>query len=292
MIFKVMKATPSPLRCINLLITACWIVMLFTPQALALPEYTGNMVNDWAWVLSYDEDEYLENLCRSIEEETTVEIYIVTTTDLEGYDINRYSYLLFNEWGIGQEDLNNGLLLTLYYVDINETHFAYEFRIEVGRGLEGAITDSEAGRIARDNFTYWFNWYEFYWGFEEGILELYSEIMDGLTSITITTTHTQQNPLVAFQTWGYENSLFAGIFVGIGFMVLSFWLQMEMMRQRMVIIPIIAIIGLFIFAWWWDPTGWILIYGIAIAIGARISLAGVGRVRSGGGRTEGGGFTY
>ena len=278
-----MKISPSHLCTLFIL---CCIVFTLAPQVYALPEYTGYMVNDWAWVLTYDEDVYLENLCRSIEEETTVEIYIVTTTDLEGYDINRYSYLLFNEWGIGQEDVNNGLLLTLYYEDINETHFAYEFRLEVGRGLEGAITDSEAGRITRDNITPWFDLYYFAYGFEDGILELYEEILENPPSTG------EQDPLSAFQAWGYENSLIAGIIVGFGFMFLSFWLQLELIRQRMVIIPIIAVVALFIFAWWWDPTGWILIYAIAIAIGSRVSLAGVGRARSGGGRTEGGGFTY
>jgi uncharacterized protein len=245
------------------------------------------MVNDWAFLLDDYEEEYLENMCRSIEEETTVELYVVTTADLEGYDLNRYSYLLFNDWGIGKEDVNNGLLLTFYYEDINETHFNYEFRIEVGRGLEGAITDSEAGRITRENFTFWFNWGYIYWGFEEGIIELYDEFKDDPSVVG-----GRPEGFSAFQIWGYENPLIAGIIVGFGFMFLSFWLQMELIRQRMVIIPIIAIIALFIFAWWWDPTGWILIYAIAIAIGARVSLAGAGRVRSGGGRTEGGGFTY
>jgi uncharacterized protein len=283
-----MNPSPSCIGKIFTIIVVGCIVFSIIPSVHALPEYTGYMVNDWAYVLTYDEDEYLENMCRLVEEETTVEIYIVTTTDLEGYDINRYSYLLFNEWGIGQEDVNNGLLMTLYYEDLNESHFAYEFRIEVGRGLEGTITDSEAGRISRENITPWFNAYYFAYGFEDGIRELYKEI---LADPPITPTG-QQDGLSAFQTWGYENSLIAGIIVGFGFMFLSFWLQMMLIRQRMAIIPLIAIIALLIFAWWWDPTGWILIYAIAIAIGARVSLAGVGRVRSGGGRTEGGGFTY
>ena len=57
----------------------------------AIPNPTGYMVNDWAHLLTYDEEDDLESACRYIEEQTTVEVYIVTTDDLEGEEFNRYS---------------------------------------------------------------------------------------------------------------------------------------------------------------------------------------------------------
>jgi uncharacterized protein len=255
---------------------------------MALPGYTGYMVNDWAYLLTYEEDASLESLCRWVEEETTVEIYVVTTTDLEGYDLNRYSYLLFNDWGIGKEDVNNGLLLICYYEDLNETHFAYEFRIEVGRGLEASITDSEAGRIARDNITLWFELGYFFDGFWDGIDELYDEFED---DPNVRSQEGNPQGLAALRAWGYENPLFAGLIIGAMVSVWSSWLQFSVYRGRQALVPLIAIAATLLFAWWWDGSFMVLLYGIVFAVGGTVMIRG-GRRLSGGGRTEGGGYTY
>jgi len=256
--------------------------------ASALPELTGYMVNDWVYLLTYEEEEDLEGLCRWIEDQTTVEIYVIITDNLAGEDLDRYSYLVFNDWGIGKEDVNNGLLLTLYYWE-NTTHFYYEFRIEVGRGMEGTVTDSEAGRIARDNCTLWFDYMYFYEGLYEGIEELYNEFKDDPNVVS-----TIGNPvgLAAFQLWGYENPLIAGAIVAMGLVMFSLWFQIALRRYRGSFIPLIGIGALLLFAWWWDSTLQVLGYAIIIAIGGTVTVAGGRRVRSGGGRTEGGGFRY
>jgi uncharacterized membrane protein YgcG len=246
------------------------------------------MVNDWALVLTLDEDLDLEDLCRFVEEETTVEIFVVTTTDLEGYDLNRYSYLLFNEWGIGKADVNNGLLLSLFYEDLNSTHFSYEFRIEVGRGLEGAITDSEAGRIARDNVSAWIDWGYIYEGFYEGIIALYYEFMDDPSVVS-----GQGDPtgLAALQAWAYANPFIAGAVIGVFLSVIFSWANYALVRGRNCLIPLIMIGGLMLFTWWLDSSLATLFYAIVFALGGTVAISGAGRVRSGGGRTSGGGYT-
>jgi uncharacterized protein len=255
--------------------------------ATAIPGYTGYMVNDWAYLLSYEDDAYLENWCRDIEEETTVEIFIVTTTDLEGEDLDRYAYLLFNDWGIGKEDVDNGLLLILYYEDINETHFSWEFRVEVGLGLEGAITDSEAGRITRDEIVPWIELYDFGSAFWYGIEAFYNEFKDDPSVVS-----PSANPqgLAAFQAWGYENPWIAGLFIGVMLAMAFTWLQVSLTRGYQCIFPLVFIVATLLFAWWWDGSLAVLFYGIIFAVGGTVFIGGGRRVRSGGGRSVGGGY--
>jgi hypothetical protein len=57
------------------------------------------MLNDGASIRLSSEERDLESLCRQIEEEIAVKIFvIITTTDLEGYDLDRCAYLIFNQW--------------------------------------------------------------------------------------------------------------------------------------------------------------------------------------------------
>jgi uncharacterized protein len=51
---------------------------------------------------------------------------------------------LFKEWGIGTKKNDNGVLLLIALDD-------HKMRIEVGYGLEGALTDSLASQIIRND---------------------------------------------------------------------------------------------------------------------------------------------
>lgn len=98
-------------------------------------------VLDSANILSNETKQELIQIAKGLESSPErPQIVLVTIDDLYGESIESYSNQLFNSWGIGSEELDNGVLLV--YV-----HDKPSYRIEVGYGLEGAITDSEAGRI-------------------------------------------------------------------------------------------------------------------------------------------------
>ena len=70
-----------------------------------------------------------------------IAIALVHTTGnraLEDYSID-----LARAWGVGQKGKDNGVLLLIAYDD-------HKVRIEVGRGLEGNLTDLQSGRIIND----------------------------------------------------------------------------------------------------------------------------------------------
>jgi uncharacterized protein len=70
-----------------------------------------------------------------------VAVAVVRTTGKKS--IEDYSIDLAREWGVGREGRDNGAVLVIAYDD-------RKLRIEVGRGLEGTLTDLEAGRIVRE----------------------------------------------------------------------------------------------------------------------------------------------
>lgn len=115
---------------------------LFTIQALSFPE-PGDFVNDFAQVLSAQTRDELEQKLVQLEEETTVEIAVVTVSSLNDTTIEDYAVRLFEDWEIGKKGQDNGALLL---VVPNER----EVKIEVGYGLEPILTDSKAGRVIRE----------------------------------------------------------------------------------------------------------------------------------------------
>jgi len=97
-------------------------------------------VNDFADLIPGDTEAQLENTLRQFEQETTVEIAVVTVFSLNGDTIEDYAARLFEQWGIGKKDVDNGVLLLLAFAE-------RDVRIEVGYGMEPYITDGQAGRI-------------------------------------------------------------------------------------------------------------------------------------------------
>jgi len=124
--------------------TALLLGLLFSLALNAAPEFpklTGRVV-DQAGLLSAAEESRLAEKLQAHEAETSNQIVIVTLSTLQGYDIADYGYQLGRHWGIGQESRDNGVLLL---VAPNERRM----RIEVGYGLEGALTDAISDYIIR-----------------------------------------------------------------------------------------------------------------------------------------------
>lgn len=106
---------------------------------------TGH-VNDFATILKPETISSLETTLSNFGRETSHEISVVTVPTLGDETIETYAEKLFQEWGIGKEKEDNGLLLLIAPTE-------RVTRIEVGYGLEGAVTDIESGRIIREILT-------------------------------------------------------------------------------------------------------------------------------------------
>ncbi len=117
----------------------------FTINSFAVVRPTQSFyVNDYANLLDQDTEDYIINTNIELYEKTGAQIVIVTVQNLEENSLEEYATELFRSFGIGDKDKNNGVLLLLALEE-------RQFRIEVGYGLEGALTDAKTGRI-QDNY--------------------------------------------------------------------------------------------------------------------------------------------
>jgi uncharacterized protein len=110
--------------------------------AYTSPGKPTGFVNDFAGILSVQEKQGIESKLVSLDKNTGFQVVVATVTSLGGDTIENYAVKLFEEWGIGDKDLDNGVLIL---VALNDR----EVRFETGYGAGGAVTDIQAGNIIR-----------------------------------------------------------------------------------------------------------------------------------------------
>lgn len=97
-------------------------------------------VNDFAGVLDQDTCDYLVEQNQALEEATGAQIVITTVDFLDGMEIEDYAYTMFNQWGIGSKEKNNGVLLLLAIGEDN-------YWAVTGSGLEKSLSASILGDL-------------------------------------------------------------------------------------------------------------------------------------------------
>ncbi len=149
------------------LLTALILTLLLASQALALdvPSPPYAYVLDRADIFTSDFESELNQTISNLETETSAEIAILTITALEDEYLEGYATEVFREWGIGQNNSDNGLLLLIAVED-------REVRIEVGYGLEGRITDWNSSLIIENTIVPYFKEEAYETGTREAIEEL------------------------------------------------------------------------------------------------------------------------
>lgn len=120
------------------LLAACVFAVTVATFGLAgaqsFPALSGRVV-DQAQLLDTAQVASLSAKLEAHEAQTGNQIVVVTIPELEGYAIADYANRLGRSWEIGTAENDNGVLLV---VAPNER----KVRIEVGYGLEGALTDA------------------------------------------------------------------------------------------------------------------------------------------------------
>ncbi len=112
-----------------------------TLAAPAVPRPTADFyVLDQAQVLSSGVEGQILSINQDLYRQTKAQIVVVTLNSSEGRAIEELGLEILRGWGVGDKELNNGVVLLVIPPERKS-------RIEVGYGLEGALPDGKTGRI-------------------------------------------------------------------------------------------------------------------------------------------------
>lgn len=124
------------------LVLAALLVIPVAGQAVDMPRLSGPVV-DLAGLLDQGTRVKMEAALRRYRQASGNQLQTLIVPALEGVPIEEYSIRVVEKWKLGVEGKDNGVLLLIAVED-------HKWRIEVGGGLEGELTDVQAFRIGRN----------------------------------------------------------------------------------------------------------------------------------------------
>lgn len=124
------------------LVFLVFLVFSFPVYAIdSIPSPTNyKYLNDYVGVINDSDAKSIISIGKELEDKTGSQAIVVVIDSTNGIPIEDYAIKLFRNWGIGQKNKDNGLLILL---SVNDK----AWRVEVGRGFEGAIPDALSNRV-------------------------------------------------------------------------------------------------------------------------------------------------
>ena len=128
-------------------------------------------VTDTTGTLSADQKQAIEGTLTALEQRKGSQVAVLFIATTQPETIEEYSYRVADTWKLGRKGTDDGVLITIAKDD-------HKARIEVGRGLEGAITDADSSRIIRGYMQPKFRAGDFYGGLTDA-LNAVIKLIDG-----------------------------------------------------------------------------------------------------------------
>lgn len=273
----------------------CLSVLLSPVSAMISPNETF-YVYDGAQVLSEETEQYIVNASAELESKTGAQIVVVTIPSLEGRPLEEYATDLFRQWGIGDAEKNNGLLLLCAVED-------RQFRVEVGYGLEGDLPDGKTGRMQDTYIVPLLRENQFDEGIRNGynaflqeVAAVYNVSIDGEEAVSYDDEEIDPATLICIAITAVVSCLASVLFLGKKKPLFTrlFWgieavqyIALAIVLQN--IVTALWIVGLSLAFAWQLRNGVISGPHRGSSFGSRSSFGGGGGFRGGGGRSGGGG---
>jgi uncharacterized protein len=137
----------------------CWAFAVWAD--VAVPALTGRIV-DLTNTLSRSDIASLDQTLRDFEQRKGSQIAVLIVPTTEPETIEQYSIRVADAWKIGRKKVDDGAILVVAKND-------RKLRIEVGYGLEGALTDAVSNRIINEVIAPKFRSGDFGGGISSGI---------------------------------------------------------------------------------------------------------------------------
>ena len=126
----------------QILLAALWSSALLAAD-VPVPELRAR-VTDQTATLDQASTATLEERLKAFEDRTGSQIAVLVISTTEPEEIEQYALRVVEAWQLGREGIDDGALLLVALEDRN-------VRIEVGYGLEGALTDLVSRRIISES---------------------------------------------------------------------------------------------------------------------------------------------
>lgn len=134
-------------------ITLVFVLLPFAALALEVKDVpnpqqiNGTWVTDMAQMLDESTEAQLNSMISQLERENGTEIAVVTVPETApATSPKEFTTALFNHWGIGKKDQNNGVLFLISKGD-------RRVEIETGYGIESILPDAKVGNIIDTEIT-------------------------------------------------------------------------------------------------------------------------------------------
>ncbi|MEO6487378.1 MAG: TPM domain-containing protein [Thermoanaerobaculia bacterium] len=121
------------------------LALFAVPAASALdcPPAPTRWYTDAAGLADSSQVAVLDQKLAAFEQETGHQFLIYSLPSIENDAIEDFTVRCAQRWGVGQKKFDNGLII---FVFLKEK----KIRVEVGYGLEGAVTDAYSSRVIRE----------------------------------------------------------------------------------------------------------------------------------------------
>jgi uncharacterized protein len=137
---------------------------------VAVPPLTGRVI-DLTGTLSGGAVNRIENELANLEAKKGSQIAVLIVPSTQPEDIEQYGIRVAEQWKLGRKGVDDGAILLVAKND-------RRVRIEVGYGLEGALSDAISNRIIDETITPHFKLGDYDAGVEEGVKQMIS-VADG-----------------------------------------------------------------------------------------------------------------
>ncbi len=166
-----MTSRAAAARVAQALLTALTLVWsLHVGAQVAVPPLTGH-VTDLTATLSAEQTATLEQTLTAFEARKGSQLAVLMVRSTAPEAIEPYALRVAEQWKLGRKKVDDGVILVVAKDD-------RALRIEVGYGLEGALTDLTSQRIISETILPRFRQQDFYGGITAGVMQIIA-VIDG-----------------------------------------------------------------------------------------------------------------